>query len=313
MQETKITLRHRFEYLFFALFVFLVRMSPLFLAGFNRGLLNFIGKRLSKRRLPVLARNLDIAFPHLPDTEKDRLKDNIFRHFSRIFVEIIYLFGKKKPAKLLKPIEINNIQVLHKALEKKKGVILFSAHFGNWELVPYIVSRELDTQLISIARPMDNPLVEGRIQQFRQWMGSAVLYKKGSLRPMLKMLDQNRVVYLLMDHHVIDREAVFVDFFGKEVSAVPSVSQMHIRKEKPIIPVFLHYREDKIVLDFHDEIQYQSRNPEPGDTHRKEDIQKLTQQCTTMIEEQIKKHPEQWFWFHNRWKSCRSGEVRSTS
>lgn len=297
MQQKKITFKHRVEYIFFLAFIYVVKASPLFMAQVNKKILAFLGRQISKRYRGVVEKNLQIAFPHHSGAENSQLEDAVYKHFASIFVEIVYMFVKKNPGRILKKIEVRNLGALEKALEKKKGVILFSGHFGNWELVPFILSRQLHTTIISIAREMNNPLVEKLVKRFRERMGSTVIYKKNSLRTILKMLEQNRVVYLLIDQNTIGREAVFVDFFGRQVGAVPSVSQLYLKKNIPVIPLFLHYESDKIVLELLEEIDFKGAgNPES-------DIKQLTQECAGIIEENVKKYPEQWFWFHNRWKT----------
>ncbi|NIM15564.1 MAG: hypothetical protein GTO45_26605 [Candidatus Aminicenantes bacterium] len=296
-RKKKITVKHRVEYLLFIVFILLIKASPLFMVKFNRKLLRFIFGIISKRHHGIVEKNLRIAFPNETKERILELKEAIYCHFSAILVEIIYIFIKKKPEKILKPVEITNFYYLEEALKKQKGVILFSAHFGNWELVPYLLNRKLNKKINSIARELDNPLVEKKVKQFREYMGSAVIYKKNAIRTMLNRLKNNGIVYLLIDQHAIRREAVYVDFFGETVSAVPSVSQLHIRKDIPVVPVFLHYEEDKIVLELLEEIKM----PETDD--QAADIQRLTQLCTSIIEEKVRQHPEQWFWFHNRWKT----------
>ena len=174
---------------------------------------------------------------------------------------------------------------------------MFSAHFGNWELIPYILDRRLDNKVYSIAREMDNPLVEGVVKRFREYMGSNIIYKRGAMRAILKLLADNNIIFLLTDQNTVPREGAFVDFFSQKVSAVTSVSQLHLKKGVPVVPIFLHYRENCIVMDLFPEVQF-SKSDNFG-----HDVQRLTQQCTSMIEAQIRKHPEQWFWFHNRWKT----------
>lgn len=296
-KNKKITVKHRLEYLLFIAFILLIKASPLFMVKFNRKLLRSLFGLISKRHHGIVEKNLRIAFPNETNERILDLKEAIYCHFSAILVEIIYMFVKRKPGKILKPVEITNFHYLEEALKKQKGVILFSAHFGNWELIPYILNRKLNKKINSIARQMDNPLVEKKVKQFREYMGSAVIYKKNAVRTILNRLKSNGIVYLLVDQHAIEREAVYVDFFGETVRAVPSVSQLHIRKDIPAVPVFLHYEEDKIVLELLEEIKM----PETGD--RAADIQRLTQLCTSIIEEKVRQYPEQWFWFHNRWKT----------
>lgn len=307
MQEKKVTVKHWVEYLLFSMLVMLVRVSPLFLLGLNRALFRFLLRRGSKRHVAYMRKNLAIAFPAWSDEQIGMHMEKVFQHFAEVFVDIIYLFIKRKPGKTLKPIETINLEALEKAVKKGKGVILFSAHFGNWELVPYILSRELDIKINSIAREMDNPLIERKVLEFREYMGSEIIYKKNSVRTLLKRIEEKGIVYLLIDQNTIEREAVFVDFFGKKASAVPSVSRLHIRKGIPVVPLFIHYEPRKIVLELMDELRFQG-----GSGNRDGDILRLTQECTTLIEQKIREYPEQWFWFHDRWRTQPCGRVDET-
>ena len=299
MPKQKVKFKHRLEYTIFIAFITLVKISPLFLVKFSRKVLRYCFGKISKRHPGIVAKNLAIAFPHHGAEEKSRLTEAISRHFSSIFIEIIYLFVKKHPEKILKPLEIVHRDYLEQALAKKKGVVLFSAHFGNWELVPFILSRELGQKINSVARKMDNPLVDKKVREFREYMGSCLINKTNAIRNILKSLENNEILFILIDQNTIEREAVFVDFFGKKASAVASVSQLHLRRNIPIVPVFIHYEPDKIVLEFQPEVE----DPDAGNGKSTEALTRLTQKCTTLIEEKIKQYPEQWFWFHNRWKT----------
>jgi len=299
MPKQKIRFKDRLEYTIFIAFTFLIKISPLFMVKFSRRVLRFSFGKISKKYPGILAKNLKIAFPHHTAEENSRLMEAISRHFSSIFIELVYIFTKKKSDKILKPVKIIHLDYLKKALEKKKGVILFSGHFGNWELVPYILHQELDRKINSVARRMNNPLVEKKVREFRTFMGSHLIDKKNSIRTILKCLEKNEILFILIDQNTIEREAVFVDFFGKKASVVSSVSQLHLRRKAPIIPVFLHYEADKIVLEFLEEIEH----PDSDSDNRINDVTFLTQKCTALIEEKIRQYPEQWFWFHNRWKT----------
>lgn len=299
MSKRKIKFKHRLEYILFAAIVLLIKISPLFLIKLNQRMVRYLLIKLSKRHSGIVARNLKIAFPHYTAGEISALTRGISHHFSSVFIEIITIFVKKQPEKILKRVEILHPEVLEQALDKKKGVILFSAHFGNWELIPMIMSKQFNQKVNSVAREMNNPLVEKKVKQFRKYMGSELIDKRNAIRTILKRLEKNGIVYLLIDHNTIAREGVFVDFFGKSACTVTSVSQLHLKRAIPIIPIFIHYEEEKIVLELLEEIN--AAGTSTG--NQKEDIFRLTQRCTSIIEEKIKQYPEQWFWFHNRWKT----------
>ena len=296
-QEKKQTkLRHKIEYLAFMIFIMMVKISPLFLSGLNRKMICFLFKKTNKKYYRLVTENLKIAFPDASDAKIAKLRDKVYRHFSTIFIEIINMFVKKNPEKIVKNITVNNIGNLEKALEKKAGVIIFTAHFGNWELVPYILNREMNRHIFGIARHMDNPLVEKLVKKSREFMGLKVIYKDNAVKAILSALKNNQIIYFLIDQNAIAREAVPIDFFGKQVNAVTSVSRLHVKKGVPIVPLFLHYEKDRIVLNILEEIRF------AGTGDEQKDIKNLTIQCNGLIEEQVKQYPEQWFWFHNRWK-----------
>ncbi|MCK5056737.1 MAG: lysophospholipid acyltransferase family protein [Candidatus Aminicenantes bacterium] len=295
-KKKQTNLRHKIEYFAFMIFITMVKISPLFLAGLNRKMIGFLFKKTNKKYLRLVTGNLKIAFPDASEAAAAELRDKVYRHFSTIFIEIINMFVKKKPEKILKKIEVNNIGNLEKALKKKEGVIIFTAHFGNWELVPYILNRELNRHIFGIARHMDNPLVEKLVKKFREFMGLKVIYKDNAVKSILSALKNNEIIYLLIDQNAIAREAVPIDFFGKQVSAVTSISRLHLKKGVPLVPLFLHYEKDRVVLDILEEIRFSKTGKD------REDIKNLTIQCNELIEDQVKQYPEQWFWFHNRWK-----------
>lgn len=289
-------IRYRTEYLIFKIFIFFIKISPVFLKNIYKGFALTVFKIAGKRFQNQVESNLDIAFPSRSDKERKNLAKKIYFHFSNILIEIIYLFGGRSPEKVLKKIKIEGMENLTKVLGKGKGAILFSAHFGNWELIPFILSRELEENIYSIARKMDNPLTEDIVLKFRSFMGSEIIYKEGSLRKMLRVLEDNKLVYLLVDQNTISREGVIADFFGKKVVAVTSVAQIYLKKKVPVIPLFINYRKNSIVLKISKEVSLR----ESGDY--KKDIAACTQYCLSLVEEEIRENPEQWFWFHDRWK-----------
>lgn len=293
-----IALRHRLEYALLLTLRSVVRATPFSCQKRLGDLMKWLVKKLDKRRFRQVRENLELAFPNLEAAERDALREQIYRHFSRVIAEWLYMFAHHRRPPGSKPVELVNTEHLQTVLDLGKGAIFVSAHFGNWELIPYILKDRLPTPLIAIARPMNNPLVEKLVSKFRKFMGSQIIYKKGALRKILRHIDDNRLIYLLIDQNAVPREAVFVNFFSQKVSAISSAAQIHLKKGAPLLPLFLRYEPQRIVLEFLPPIL----PPQEGRT-----AESLTQEMTRAIEEQIRKHPDQWFWFHNRWKTRPSG------
>jgi len=254
-------------------------------------------KILSKKHSYIVEKNLKMVFPNYKREDISAIKKNIYSHFSRIFLEIIYLFVKKNPKKTLLNIKTKNIEKISDILSKKKGIIIFSAHFGNWELIPFILNKSLNKTINSIARKMNNPLIEKKVFEFREFMGSKIIYKEKAIKTILKLLDDNEIIFILIDQNTILRESVIVKFFDKKVSAITSVAQLHLKKNIPVIPAFVHYGKNEILFEVQNEVKF---NIGPD---YKTNIQKLTQIYSNIIEKNIRKNPNQWFWFHDRWKT----------
>jgi len=263
------------------------------------GIFSIAGKRYKT----LVDSNLKIAFPDMSAEDRFSLKKKIFSHFSTIFIDIIYLFGGKDPNKVVGNLKVEGLDNIKNVLKKGKGAILFSAHFGNWELIPFILFRELGFRVSSIARRMDNPLTEEIVKKFRTFMGSEMIYKEGSLRKIIRVTEDNGLIYLLIDQNTITREGVPVSFFEREVIAVTTVSQLYLKKGIPIIPLFITYQKDAIVLKIGEEISFKQSSDHD------EDLKKLTQQCLGLVENKIREFPDHWFWFHDRWRP-RAGQKK---
>lgn len=295
------TLNHRLEYALLLSVKTIIRFIPFFLYRRFSSLIKRLAVRFDKRHFQQVEQNLILAFPDMKEAQRSQMREGIYTHYADLFSELIYLFAHRRRPRSALPITVRHPEHLQTVLNHKKGGILISAHFGNWELIPYILKDMLPKPLISIARPMNNPLVEQLVQKFRRFMGSQIVYKKGALRKIISHLQENRLIYLLIDQNAVPREAVFVDFFSQKISAISSAAQLHIKKKAPLLPAFLHYEPDQIILEFH---------PPVMDASADHTVESLTQVLTTEIENQIRQHPEQWFWFHNRWKTRHPGAIK---
>jgi KDO2-lipid IV(A) lauroyltransferase len=296
--DKKVKFKSRVEYLVFIIVVFSFKLLPFSFIKPEAFFLRMIFRLTSRRHSEIVDKNLNIAFPEKNSRELAKLKRDIYHFFSEMFVYNINVFAKKRMNNLIDRVEVKNLEIVKECLQKGEGVILFSAHFGNWEMIPYILNQKLGRHLYSIARNMDNPLIEDKVMDFREFMGSKILYKKGSLRRVLSLLKENRIVYLLTDQNTLKRDCVYVDFFGKRVSAIPTVSKLHVKKGVNIVPAFLYHRQDKLTLEIMQPIQYED-SADPDKT-----IRELTQESMKLFEEKIREYPSQWFWFHNRWKNA---------
>jgi Kdo2-lipid IVA lauroyltransferase/acyltransferase len=305
MPPKKVSFKHRLEYGVFAAFLFISKYSPDWSIRAEVKALIFFLKKGSRKHSRLLERNLARAFPEAAPGFREDLQNRIYDHFGHLFVEISRIFARRQPQSVLARSRVLHPEIIERALRKKKGLIIFSAHFGNWEWLPLLLHTHFNKDIYSVARPMDNPLIEKKVRAFRESMGSKIIYKQGSLRTILARLANNEIVCLLIDQNAVQREGVFTDFFGQKACANTTVAQLHLKKNIPVVPVFLHYAGQEIILEVLPEIDF------PG-SNGNDDLTALTQQMTGLIEAQIRRFPEQWLWFHDRWKTRPRGATHES-
>ncbi|MGD8537951.1 MAG: hypothetical protein PVI66_04450 [Candidatus Aminicenantes bacterium] len=286
------------------------RLVPVLFLGI-KGLINilprkaclFLGRilgrtahRIDKKHREIALKNLEIAFGEEKSApEMKRIARNSFQHFGEALFEILKFsnlsMGNKEAL-----LHIEGEGNVRNALRKGKGALVLTAHYGNWELGIIPLSKMEETHVI--ARALDSKRLEKEILSIRQEFGAKVIYKKQATRHTLRALKENRIVAILIDQNVLHEEAVFVEFFGKQAGTTPALALFHLRTGAPIIPAFaLPTPSREYHIQFHEGLEF----PSTGD-HRA-DIQHITQECTKIIENQIRKKPEFWLWFHDRWRS----------
>jgi KDO2-lipid IV(A) lauroyltransferase len=267
------------------------------------GALGSLIYHIDRKHRQIALSNLYTAFgSRFSDEKQKRIARASFRHFGRVFADIIKVRYMKQD-KLLKSISIEGSEHLEKAMLKGKGVLIFSAHLGNWEMATAPVSEIGKVNVI--ARPLDNRLLEKELLQIRKKLGANVIYKQQAARPILRALTDNEMVAILIDQNVVRNQAVFVDFFGKPAATTPSLAAFFLKTNAPLVPVFCCPVQSG---RYHLKILPPLKLIVTGDEEK--DMLKITQLCTKIIQNQIQENPKVWLWFHNRWKTRPEGEER---
>ncbi len=286
---------HLIEYIIFKLFkTFLYLIPRRFCISIGK-ICGFFYFYLDRKRKRIALTNLSLAFPNKPFNFRRKIALKSFIHFGMILFDLIKI-STMKNEKINSIFDMEGEENIIKAKSQGKGVLLFTAHFGNWEIAPKIISRL--GKLNVIARPLDNPLLEKELLKFRNKLGSKVIYKKEASRKVLSALKNKEMVAILIDQNVLRSEGIFVDFFGKKASTTPSLAAFHLRTGAPLVPVFcLPINRNKYKIHIRVPFQIPRSKSHDGD------ILQITQKCTKIIEREIRENPSFWLWFHERWKT----------
>ena len=172
------------------------------------------------------------------------------------------------------------------------GGILLTAHIGNWELMGALFSRLSGGKLSVVAKPLKNEKVNGLINSIRSLWGIKVI-PTGRATEIFKDLKRERYVGILLDQRPKVKEGVLTTFLGRKTYTNRGAALLSIKSGKPVIPAFCFLKEDgRYEIEVYEPIYPQGKSTE-----------ELTQLYTSAIERAVRKHPEQWFWFHRRWKN----------
>ena len=247
-------------------------------------------------------RNLQLAFPDSSDAERRRLLLGSFENLGRLLA-IFSRFTKSKGDSLKDLIECEGLDHLQAAMQKRRGVILFTGHIGAWELSSFGLSL-FGHPLSFLVRRIDNPKIEEMIDRARRSRGNRTIDKTSAAREMLQILKDGGTLGILVDLNTLDREAIFVDFFGRPASTTFIVAKLALRTGAEVLPVFAPWNEQR--KRFSLIVDEPLRIERTGDED--EDVRRLTQEYTRVVEDYVRKYPDQWLWIHRRWKTRPSGE-----
>lgn len=288
------------EYILYLLIKTAVLLLPRPVCLRAGGILGLLFFRFDGKHRRIALDNLKTAFENeKPPEERLKIAETFFIHFGRLIFDILK-FPRLKDRQKTGLMRVSGKEYLKEALARGNGALLFSGHFGNWEIAPSFLTRMGNLKVI--ARPLDNPLLEKDLFSLRRLMGAGIISKFDAARPILRSLKTGDMVAILIDQNVLRSQAVFVDFFGKPAATTPAPAALYLRSHSPLIPVFCYPDSPR---GYRLEIGNPLRFEETGDYHR--DVLKITQLCTKMIEQKIREHPEYWLWIHRRWKTRPAG------
>jgi KDO2-lipid IV(A) lauroyltransferase len=257
----------------------------------------------SSRRVPAARKHLDLAFgDSLNRKEKNTLIKKSLEHFVWMFFDFFRTaFWKKED--YLKQIKVSENSLRHwkDAWEQNQGLLLLSAHLGNWEVALSWFSIKMENSLFVVVKNLKPPFLDRFIVSQRQKFGTKIIRKNEAARGVLKALKNKDAVAILMDQNRPD--GLFVPFFGRLAGTSALVPTLAMRTGALVLPLYCLWRKDHYELIIEKAISF-----EEGDK-RQENIEKGTRKCNEILEKMILSCPEQWLWTHLRYKSLAEGQA----
>lgn len=248
-------------------------------------------------------RNLEIAFPHMPAAERERLLRRLYQHLGRQLAEFCRMprYTRENTRNLIR---YEGLEHYLAARERGQGVLIVTGHLGAWELSSFWHSL-MGYPMTMVIRRLDNPRVDRLVNGIRCLHGNRVVHKDDFARGLLAAMRQGETVGILMDTNMTPPQGVFVPFFGVEACTASGLARVALRTGAAVLPGFLVWEdaEKQYVLRFGEQIALLRT----GDDER--DVIENTARFTAAIEEFIRRYPDQWLWVHRRWKTRPPGEA----
>jgi len=289
--------RQRAEaWLFDAALALIPRLPRCVVNGLAR-LAGWVAWLVDRRDRRIATANVNLAYgTALSSSQKQRIVRQSFRTFARVGLDVFWMSRHTKT-------RYERCIAMEESLRKWIGVgplLAVTAHYGNWEIIgPFAASQ--GSSLASVAKPVQNPLVDARITLLRQRTGQLIVPREGALKALLRRLrDGGSAAFALDQDTKVSAGGVFVEFFGVPAPVSSAAALLAVKMQVPIVPVFCRqeprgrYR------------CYARPALMPADLEglSAEDI---TQRIAAIIEEEIRHDPGQWLWMYKRWKRRKPG------
>jgi KDO2-lipid IV(A) lauroyltransferase len=267
-------------------------------------LLGDVMYRVDRKHRERAIANLRRSFPELSDRQHRTLARRSMQELFMFFVEMLFTTRLIRVDTWAHYVEMVRFEpVLEMLLRRERGMIMLTAHYGNFEILGYVLAT-LGFATSSVARPLDNPLLSEFVFGVREKMGQKIIAKKGATEDVVEVIESKGAVGFVADQNA-GSKGLFVDFFGRKASTYKSIGLLAMQFEVPVVIGYARRVNDefKFVVGAQDVIY-------PGDWKSQADpLRYITQRYNKAIEDFIRVDPGQYWWVHRRWKSRPKGEV----
>ncbi len=263
------------------------------IAGSTLGTLAYV---VDFRHRRIVKRNLQLVYPEWPRGRINAVSRRVFCNTAITMLEFLQFASLSRVA-LLRKIRMQGEEHLIEAARSSRGVIVISAHIGNWEAAHMSTACFLEKPVVLVARRIRPHLLNEWVNRLRARFGGVLLDKAGALPKMARALREGKVVGILIDQSTLRSEGVEIDFLGHRAMATPSAAILARRFNALVLPAFcLRQGDGQLTLAVQPPLALARTND------RQSDMVENTQVMNDAVAEAIRSHPDQWFWFHKRWK-----------
>lgn len=249
--------------------------------------------RLDSRRRRTGESNLALVYPSMSLVERRDICRRVFENFGRTAADFLIGLGRSYD-KLMETTEVRGGEHLFNALKKGKGAMIVTGHFGNWERVTqWVVNNGVEMSVI--ARDANDAGVNSLVNELRSGPGTKLISRGRAARLVIERLRKNEVVGIVPDQNADD---IYLPFFGHLAGTALGPGVFAEKTGAAVVPVFCrHLGGGQYLMEFLPELV-----AEPGYEKKGEGMMRA---INVVLEDAIRKDPDQWLWIHDRWRNAR--------
>jgi KDO2-lipid IV(A) lauroyltransferase len=248
--------------------------------------------------------NLRIAFPEMGDVEANRIIRACYRNMGTSAAEFVHL-PKMDAAYIRDHFRIEGAEhVLESLVGRNQPTMALTGHFGNWELLGHVYGSVIAPAAF-IVRPLKSELLDRIVTERRECVGNTVIRKADSAKEVMKILKKRILVGILIDQNVDRHKGILVDFFTRKAYTTFGIARLALAMDAAIHPAFIFRDPGR---KFHHVLRFGPPIQADPDAPREEEVARITRRCNEELEKVIREAPDQWMWFHRRWKTRPVGE-----
>ncbi|WP_139453184.1 lipid A biosynthesis lauroyl acyltransferase [Campylobacter armoricus] len=280
------------NYIYLILFYILktlVMFLPSKILNSFANLVALITYKLNHKHRKIIDINLKICFPEKNQKWRDETSLNIYKNFAKFGIDFIKNQNASKEEIINKICFEDEEQILN-LMQSKRPLIVTTAHYGNWELLALYCGAKFEGISI-VGRALDSKIMDKILSKNRTQFNIELIEKKGGLKKMLKALKEGRALGILTDQDAVDSESIKIQYFNQEVNFIVGASVLAKKVKGVILPCFVYQKDDKFFIKTFD--------PMDANEHS---IEELTKYQAKTCEEMIKFKPDEYFFFHKRFK-----------
>ena len=258
------------------------------------GLIAYI---LYAKEREIALKNTAIAFPEMDPVIREAFVKGSFSALGRNVYDALRLnfIGRKEVISLCR---IEGEENIEEPYRSGRGVIALTGHIGCWEMMAAYVSHK-GYKVSVIAQRLPDPVLNDWLLKLRERHGLRVIQRGISAVSAMKVLNRGEVLGVLIDQD-IDIDGIFVPFFGAPAFTPIGTALLALKTGAAIVPMGIHMEPD----GHHRIVVMKELEHPPEELDMQERIRILTERCSLAIEKLVRLYPQQWVWFHDRWKKA---------